>query len=153
MPRPRDTPSSGPQQACCDKMPQPPGLHRITTDQREALVATAADAGLELVTIDLRTCTTKTDALQRIADALNFPPWFGHNWDALSDCLADLSWLPGSGHVLLLEHTDRLRSAAPEDLATAAEILDEACQDRNHHGLPTWAYLISDGAVPGVRKP
>ena len=30
--------------------------------------------------------------LQRIASALGFPSWFGGNWDALFDCLADLSW-------------------------------------------------------------
>jgi hypothetical protein len=61
--------------------------------------------------------------LQRIANALGFPSWFGGNWDALFDCLADLSWRPAAGHVLLLEHADRLRQEAPEVFDTAVAIL------------------------------
>lgn len=30
--------------------------------------------------------------LEAIARALEFPAWFGRNWDALEDCLGDLSW-------------------------------------------------------------
>ena len=31
--------------------------------------------------------------IEAIAKALGFPDWFGGNWDALEDCLGDLSWL------------------------------------------------------------
>jgi len=51
-----------------------------------------ADAHLD-VRIDLAGCTDKATLLARFAAALHFPDWFGHNWDALSDCLTDLSWL------------------------------------------------------------
>ncbi|HRG72048.1 MAG TPA: barstar family protein, partial [Thauera aminoaromatica] len=44
--------------------------------------------------IDLAGCTDKAGVLARIATALHFQESFGHNWDALSDCLCDLSWLP-----------------------------------------------------------
>ncbi|MGQ0545591.1 MAG: barstar family protein [Betaproteobacteria bacterium] len=30
--------------------------------------------------------------IEAIAKALDFPAWFGGNWDALEDCLGDLSW-------------------------------------------------------------
>jgi hypothetical protein len=30
--------------------------------------------------------------IEAIAKALGFPDWFGGNWDALEDCLGDLSW-------------------------------------------------------------
>ena len=33
---------------------------------------------------------TKTELLDHIADALDFPPYFGRNLDALFDCLCDL---------------------------------------------------------------
>ena len=41
--------------------------------------------------------------MERIAQALEFPQWFGGNWDALEDCLTDLSWSKAAGHVLLFE--------------------------------------------------
>jgi hypothetical protein len=47
-----------------------------------------------------RGARSKQDAIAAIADALSFPDWFGHNLDALYDCLTDLSWLPAGEHVL-----------------------------------------------------
>ncbi|MFD7654028.1 barstar family protein [Actinosynnema sp. NPDC059797] len=46
---------------------------------------------------------TKAEAVAAIADALDFPDWFGHNLDALYDSLTDLSWLPPGEHVLVWE--------------------------------------------------
>jgi hypothetical protein len=43
---------------------------------------------------------SKRAAIDAVADALGFPDWFGHNLDALYDCLTDLSWLPEGEHVL-----------------------------------------------------
>jgi RNAse (barnase) inhibitor barstar len=76
--------------------------------------------------IDLADCTDKAGLLARIAVELRFPAWFGHNWDALSDCLCDLSWLPAATYRLEFLNADALRKAAPETLATLCEILDEA---------------------------
>ncbi|HMU17172.1 MAG TPA: barstar family protein [Thauera aminoaromatica] len=76
--------------------------------------------------IDLAGCTDKAGVLARIATALHFPEWFGHNWDALSDCLCDLSWLPAAAYRLEFLHADALRATAPETFATLCEILDEA---------------------------
>ena len=35
--------------------------------------------------------------MERVARALEFPQWFGGNWDALEDCLTDLSWSDAAG--------------------------------------------------------
>lgn len=75
--------------------------------------------------IDLTGCTDKAELLARIARTLRFPDWFGHNWDALSDCLCDLSWLSADAYRLEFLHAEALRTAAPETLATLCEILDE----------------------------
>src|SRR5262245_26914082 len=44
----------------------------------------------------------KRDLLRALAHALKFPGYFGDNWDALEECLCDLSWLDAPAGVVLL---------------------------------------------------
>jgi RNAse (barnase) inhibitor barstar len=44
----------------------------------------------------------KQDLFRALAARLKFPGYFGHNWDALEECLRDLSWLPDKRDVVLL---------------------------------------------------
>ncbi|SDP59607.1 barstar family protein [Lentzea jiangxiensis] len=44
----------------------------------------------------------KKAAIAAIAQALDFPEWFGQNLDALHDSLTDLSWLPEGEYVLVV---------------------------------------------------
>ncbi|WP_086667714.1 barstar family protein [Lentzea kentuckyensis] len=44
----------------------------------------------------------KQAAISAIAQALDFPEWFGQNLDALYDSLSDLSWLPEGEYVLVV---------------------------------------------------
>jgi hypothetical protein len=47
----------------------------------------------------------KQDLLRALATGLNLPAYFGYNWDALEECLRDLSWLGAEAKVVLLhEH-------------------------------------------------
>ena len=59
---------------------------------------------LALHRIDLAGAEGRDAILERIAEALAFPAWFGGNWDALEDCLADLAG--SGGHVLLIENAE-----------------------------------------------
>ena len=76
--------------------------------------------------IDLAGCGDKADVLDRIARALRFPAWFGHNWDALADCLGDLAWLPASGYRITLFNAQDLQAAAPEEFDTLRDVLADA---------------------------
>ena len=42
------------------------------------------------IIIDCGGCADKKELHARIAAALDFPDWYGHNLDALMDCLTDL---------------------------------------------------------------
>nr|AIA19069.1 Barstar (barnase inhibitor) [uncultured bacterium] len=37
--------------------------------------------------------SSRDQLFQALRDGLNFPDYFGYNWDALTDCLGDLSWI------------------------------------------------------------
>ena len=93
-----------------------------------ALQRLGASLGLDAVRIDLAGCSDKAGLLERVAAALAFPDWFGGNWDALYDCLADLAWREAAGWLLVLENTGDLRRHAPEALDTAVAILGDAAE-------------------------
>ncbi len=44
----------------------------------------------------------KQDLLRVLASGLKFPDYFGWNWDALDECLCDLSWLDAPAGIVLL---------------------------------------------------
>ncbi len=76
----------------------------------------------ELVRLDARTCPDKAALLAALGWALDFPEYYGLNWDALEECLFDLSWWAGPA-LLLIEHTEALDAEA---LDTLADIWGEA---------------------------
>ena len=100
----------------------------ITPEAATALQRLAVSLALDAVRVDLSGCGDKAKFLSRVAGALDFPAWFGGNWDAFFDCLTDLSWRPAAGYVLILEHTDDLRRDAPESLDTALAILADTAE-------------------------
>jgi len=120
-----------------------------------ALLETLAEAARELQflhrRIDLLGCGDKDVALDRIAQALDFPDWFGRNWDALADCLSDLEWLePADGYVLALDNIQELREAAPDDYATLIEVFDDVASAWREHAVPFWCFLVERGALDSV---
>jgi hypothetical protein len=73
-------------------------------------------------------CKTKAGLLAEFARALSFPDYFGHNWDALEECLADLDWLPARGYVVVVTDADQVLTKPDDvdDYETFIEILAEA---------------------------
>ena len=63
---------------------------------------------------------------QQYQEALKFPVGFGRNWDALEDCLRDLSWIPSRS--VLIVHED-LPSLDPEVLKMYLSLLVDCVLD------------------------
>lgn len=92
------------------------------------------------------------NALRAIARALHFPDWFGGNWDALEDCLGDLSWRPGEGHVLVLRNWQALST---DDLGVLLDVLRSSADFWSGRGKPFFAVLIDpEGklALPALHR-
>jgi hypothetical protein len=70
--------------------------------------------------------TSKAALLATLAAQLKFPDYFGTNWDALEECIRDLSWLP-PGPVLIAHADVPLINDAPNAITYAA-ILNEAAR-------------------------
>lgn len=125
-----------------------PGQSAVGFVRQEELAAIAANAGdlaLWCGRIDLGECHGKQELLTRFADTLHFPASFGGNWDALTDCMRDLAWLPAPGHVLLLEHGERFRRACPEEFDILLDLLEEACDDAARTGNRLFVFIAFRG--------
>jgi RNAse (barnase) inhibitor barstar len=64
----------------------------------------------------------KDEFLTRIAEAFQFPDYFGTNWDALRDSLRDLVWVPASGYVLLVRGARELWRDNPQIAGTLVSV-------------------------------
>jgi len=91
-----------------------------------AIRSAAARGSLAWKEFDSGTARNKDQFLAACARELGFPDWFGGNWDALADCLQDLTWQPAPGHVIFWRGANRFAGAAPDDFATALEIFRDA---------------------------
>jgi RNAse (barnase) inhibitor barstar len=79
----------------------------------------------------------KQPLLRNIAAALEFPDWFGGNWDALEDCLSDLSWHPAAGHVLVFENAKE-----GDELGVLIDVLRSSAEFRAGGGKPFFAVFV-----------
>ncbi|MBD2758961.1 barstar family protein [Yimella sp. cx-573] len=61
----------------------------------QEVLAVGRQAGWRLVDLELTGPTDKAAFLDLCANAFDLPDWFGHNWDALADCLDDIQDEPG----------------------------------------------------------
>jgi RNAse (barnase) inhibitor barstar len=98
------------------------------------------------VTIDA-SAKEKRELLERIAQGLSFPDYFGENWDALIDCLSDLSWLEKAE--VIIDH-----AAVPKlyemDTRLYLESLIEAVDRRGPDQLPRLRVLFRTADRPVI---
>lgn len=65
---------------------------------------------------------------EELAESLRFPDYFGFNWNALEDCIRDLSWLP-PGPVVLM-HRDLPLTGDVASQKTYLSILRDTVEKR-----------------------
>lgn len=77
------------------------------------------------------TIRTEHELFAALAEGLSFPDYFGYNWDALDECLGDLSWI-SEGRIVLIH--DDLPALAPFALVNYLTALATSALDAPHHG-------------------
>ena len=121
--------------------PTPPWFHLLVaspSDTCDWLTALSLDSKHKLVArmVRGRKCATTTNFFDETAAALQFPYYFGENWDALHDCLADLSWLQAESVVVCFADADQLLAKAPGELKRLADVLQSAAKEWNQPEKP-----------------
>lgn len=90
--------------------------------------------------------TTKAEALDAIGAALSFPRWYGHNLDALWDCLLDLS----EPTALVWTGWEPLAVHAPREWSKLVELLTDRAREQPAFAV-VFAVPDADAEVPVVR--
>lgn len=91
----------------------------------------------------------KANLLEFLASAFGFPGYFGFNWDALEDCLSDLSWIEGNSKIVLIHPSDPLVGHS-EDLLTYLSILSDASQALENAGGARLQVYISKSFAASI---
>ena len=117
------------------------GVYRVS--RTDEIVDAARGSALQVSRIHLSGMQDKQALMQRIAAALQFPSWFGANWDALEDCLGDLSWSKAGGHVLLFEGAAQM---AGDERGILLDILGSAATAWKERGRPFFAVFMDGPA-------
>jgi hypothetical protein len=113
------------------------GLYRAAGEA--AILEAAREAGLRVARVALAPGAGKAEILAALARALEFPAWFGANWDALEDCLTDLSWSKAAGHVILVEGAAR---AAADDVGVLEDVAASAASFWAGRGRPFFVVFL-----------
>lgn len=88
-------------------------------------------------------CETKRTLLREWGSALQFPSYFGENWDAFEDCVNDLDWLPGKSRAIIITNTDRVLRGSRKEWQTFVAILRSSLHSRTvRRSDPHWHYVF-----------
>ena len=124
------------------------GIYFLASARHASLESTANRQRFHYLTADISDQTDIDSVLRQLGKALQFPIWYGANFDALYDCLTDPDWLPAKGHLLLINGLSALRTADPDDFATLIEVLRAACESRRDMQSPFW--ILIDTPARGI---
>jgi RNAse (barnase) inhibitor barstar len=106
----------------------------FTTDSASATLSHFAGRDSMLVCrFDAR---SSSSLMEGIAKSLKFPSYFGHNWDALDECLRDLSWLKFEALVLWVENAGDLWRNSTHDAGMLVGIWLSAAEEWSGEGKP-----------------
>lgn len=89
-------------------------VHFATPESAPALRAGADSAAIR----EIRGWTSEDDLFRALSSALQLPDYFGHNWDALDECLAEMA----EDVVLLVHDAASLWREAPSMAATLVDV-------------------------------
>ncbi|GAA3775510.1 barstar family protein [Streptomyces phyllanthi] len=106
------------------------------------LAEALAAGGWAHIELDLAGVTDKPAFMDRCVRALALPGYFGRNWDALADCLGDLSWAPPArGRLVMIRNWREFALAVPNDWSMAQEVFAEAGDRWRGTGTPLQVVL------------
>ncbi|MEN3111602.1 barstar family protein [Uliginosibacterium paludis] len=126
------------------RLPARAGIYACSEESARALFHAGPNAGFNAYRIDLNLALDETKLHHVLSRALHFPEWYGHNWDALADCLTDMSWNEADGYVILMQRAEVFANADPAGFSTLLGILRDTVAFWRDQGQSFWVLFIGD---------
>ncbi|QJR16110.1 barstar family protein [Usitatibacter palustris] len=128
------------------------GVWFVPAASPAAVKTVAKGAGFAYFHIEGKNIGRKEQFLNAAATAMRFPGHFGHNWDALEECLTDMDGIEGDGYVIYYDHIDGLMTAHPDQFETLVEICRDAVASWKEEGTAMVVLFSGSKAPKGVSK-
>lgn len=116
------------------------------------LRAAAKRSGVAWLDLDLAGARDREAFLRRCAGVFGFPDYFGHNWDALHECLLEAAAAGTPGAVVHWRRGAELARRSPEAVGTALEILGEAAMYWGRSGR-VFLVVVDRDSARGIGLP
>jgi RNAse (barnase) inhibitor barstar len=117
--------------------PRAPWIVRLGGGDPGVAERRLAELDLTVPVLDAGRMRTRDGLFDEFASRLQFPDYFGRNWDSFSELLADLSWLGGAAYAIVVEHAERLLDEEPGQLPQFLDLVD--------HVAAEWAEPVAQG--------
>lgn len=129
------------------------GVYHLPSSDSKALKQATLALGYGWLQADLSEKRSIAAVLEKLGKALKLPDWYGANFDALSDCLTDLSWNTAPGYVLLLSGADQLHTRDQAAFATLNEVFTGVIENWREAKVPFWVFHVFDDGRPNGLAP
>lgn len=116
------------------------GIYQLPEALRRKLPKACAAIGFTCFTVDLQGTGKISEVLVALGRDLGFPDWYGANFDALNDCLSELSGQEAAGYVLIVRGADALRADDPDAFATLNAVFAAASEEWQAQNVPFWVF-------------
>lgn len=126
--------------------PKQAGIYHLPHGAKAALSKAAKALGFANFQVSFEESDNMGTILAALGRDLDFPDWYGANFDALNDCLTDFSWHEAAGYVITIAHADAVH-ATPNSFSALNAVLTNAIEEWQARDVPFWIFydLRADG--------
>ncbi len=116
------------------------GIFHLPESGRAPVRQAAEAGGIACFEISFADSAQIDAVLAMLGRELDFPAWYGSNFDALKDCLTDFSWCEAAGYVLIISHAEVLQRENPGNFHTLNQVFTAAIAEWREQNFPMWIF-------------
>lgn len=114
----------------------------VAPEDGPACVAQLREAGFRVVEVDARSSPDERGVLTALGRALEFPDYYGRNWAAFADCMADVAAAGGGPLAAVIYGLEALQAADIRSFVRTVHLLLDAVQNIERAQMPDFQFEV-----------